>query len=116
MNNQNELEWLKDILSSINEFPDFCSNEMIDVNHVSTLGDTPLHVASVWGDVKIVDLLIKNGARLDAKGEEGNTPLHEAVSQGHHEIVQFLLKAGCSTTIKNDGNLTAQQLADLLRL
>src|SRR3954464_14669843 len=39
-------------------------------------GDTPLHFASVWGDLGAVELLLEGGADPDAAGDLGCTPLY----------------------------------------
>ena len=56
-----------------------------DEKYVNTmyLGLYPLHYA-VLNNPKIVDLLIKSGARLGVKGVRGNTPLHYLVRLSPH--------------------------------
>jgi ankyrin repeat protein len=48
-----------------------------DVNHVDKKGMTPLlYAASIdFGNSAIIDLLVKSGARLDARTAEGLTAL-----------------------------------------
>lgn len=43
--------------------------------------NTPLHLAAYQGHLQIVELLIKNGAKLNAKDDEGDTALANAVLQ-----------------------------------
>ena len=53
----------------------------------------PIHEASNYGFADIVDLLIKNGAKVnDSIGPI--TPLHDASQNGHFDVVKLLLKAG----------------------
>lgn len=55
-------------------------------------GSTALHVACANGCVKIVDLLLRNNARVDVKDKYGSTPLD--VAQAKHETyIIHLLKA-----------------------
>ena len=37
-------------------------------------GDTPLHVASAWGNLKAVALLLSADAAVDSRGDMGVTP------------------------------------------
>nr|XP_014344937.1 PREDICTED: BRCA1-associated RING domain protein 1 isoform X2 [Latimeria chalumnae] len=55
-------------------------------------GETPLHIASIKGDVAAVEDLLKNGVDPNIKDNAGWTPLHEACNHGHVQIVELLLK------------------------
>lgn len=55
-------------------------------------GRTALHIAAYQGHTKIVEILIKNGAFINASDDDGITPLHLASLNGHTEIVEMLLK------------------------
>ncbi|XP_043549275.1 BRCA1-associated RING domain protein 1 isoform X1 [Chiloscyllium plagiosum] len=57
-------------------------------------GETPLHIASIKGDIAAVEQLLENGANPNIKDNAGWTPLHEACNHGHLEIVERLLKFG----------------------
>jgi ankyrin repeat protein len=54
-------------------------------------GITPLHHAARDGHKETVELLIANGADVNAKMKEGTTPLHFAASKGHKEIDELLI-------------------------
>ncbi len=56
------------------------------------LCQTPLHLAVLVGDHKIVRLLVARGARLDVRDRHGNTPLHLACQRGDLECVMALTK------------------------
>eukprot|EP01053_Blabericola_migrator_P000621 Blabericola_migrator_1__620@NODE_1153_length_5262_cov_26_285467_g786_i0_p3_GENE_NODE_1153_length_5262_cov_26_285467_g786_i0NODE_1153_length_5262_cov_26_285467_g786_i0_p3_ORF_typecomplete_len205_score37_52Ank_4/PF13637_6/7_6e08Ank_4/PF13637_6/1_6e14Ank_4/PF13637_6/4e05Ank_2/PF12796_7/2e10Ank_2/PF12796_7/8e14Ank_5/PF13857_6/5_1e08Ank_5/PF13857_6/9_5e06Ank_5/PF13857_6/3_5e06Ank_3/PF13606_6/1_5e03Ank_3/PF13606_6/1_1e08Ank_3/PF13606_6/3_1e06Ank_3/PF13606_6/0_00021Ank_3/PF13606_6/1_5e03Ank/PF00023_30/ len=57
-------------------------------------GWTPFHLACAHGNLKIVNTLIKAGARFELPVEStGNTGLHIAASKGHVEICKALLNA-----------------------
>jgi ankyrin repeat protein len=50
-----------------------------------------------------VELLIANGADVNAKGGDvGLTPLHCAVGNGHKEIAERLIAAGADVNAKDD--------------
>ena len=60
-----------------------------DVNLISDgIEKTALHDAALEGHKEIVELLIDNGANVNAKNTIGETPLHQAVSR---EVVELLI-------------------------
>lgn len=70
-------------------------------------GSTALHVACANGCIKIVDLLLRNGAAVDVRDKYGSTPMDLAVAKHHTDIVKLLqrlrgrrsLDASTTTTI-----------------
>lgn len=52
---------------------------------------TPLHVASKWGKLQMVEFLIDKGACIDSKTRDGLTPLHCAARSGHDQVVDILV-------------------------
>lgn len=67
-------------------------------------GRTLLHAAAEGQD-KTVRLLLKKGAPVDAKQQNGETPLFLAVGFNYDEVVKVLLAAGADPNSKNkDGN------------
>ena len=66
---------------------------------------TPLHIAARSGHFESVQLLLENGAQINALDYEQNTPLHLAAKLGYHEIVEILLKYGARKDLKNEANL-----------
>jgi len=85
-------------------------------------GSTPLHDAAFSDLKEVTELLIANGADVNAKAEEGWTPLHDAARGGHKEIAELLIAKGADLNAKdNDGEtpvdyaIRKEELADLLR-
>lgn len=75
------------------------------INPRADEGWTPLHIASHNGHSKIVDLLIKNRADVDAKDYRHITPMHAASWNGHDLVVEQLCNAGANVdaeTIETD--------------
>ncbi|NXF38146.1 ASB10 protein, partial [Nyctibius bracteatus] len=66
--------------------------------------DTALHVAARHGLAEHVQLLLRYGAELEAKNEEGQTPLNAACAQPHqpqdmdryYRVCQLLVESGAS--------------------
>ncbi|KAK5648343.1 hypothetical protein RI129_003235 [Pyrocoelia pectoralis] len=53
-------------------------------------GLTPLHIASAWGRLNIVELLVHFGANYDIKDNNYQTPLNYAVEHKHSHVAKFL--------------------------
>jgi len=64
---------------------------------------SPLHYACKFGNIKIIQYLVENGAELDTIDKYGRTPLCFAAENGHINIVKYLLKLGAQ--IRFDGFL-----------
>ncbi|GLD97358.1 hypothetical protein PINS_up006042 [Pythium insidiosum] len=67
-----------------------------DVNARDPLmnGWTALHRAISRGHSDVVQLLIDEGADLNARDDMGETPLHQALTKGYVDIVLALIRAG----------------------
>ena len=74
-----------------------------DVNARDDYGRTPLHDAAIrfWNSQKYIELLIDNGADVNAMRGGGGTPLSYAASWGHEEIVELLIANGADVNVKD---------------
>ena len=54
-------------------------------------GETPLHVAALWGHKSVAEYLLMHRADVNAKNNYGVTPLHEAAGNGHVAVAELLL-------------------------
>lgn len=80
----------------------------------TALRTTPLHTACSLGLEREVELLLKNGAQVNAKDHMGRTPLHNAVqTHGFNtpQMAQNLLNAGADPTMPDNQGVTAYDLA-----
>lgn len=74
------------------------------LHHPDTEGATPLHYASLNGDVESVRFLLGQNSKM-LKDNNGETPLHLACLNGHHAVVSLLLKAGADVnSVSEEGN------------
>lgn len=105
---------LRILLDLILDLPEFEGIDLNGVDVLSRLNNTPLHIASIWGDVDAIKLLVEAGANINAQGEHGYTPLHEYIEQGHYNAAKTLILLGASMEIANNDGLTPAQLAALL--
>ena len=67
-----------------------------------TRGGTALRKASTFGHLGVVETLLKNGARVDIRDNEGKTPLMWAVFFRRYFVVQMLIEAGADVNAKNN--------------
>ena len=66
--------------------------------------------ASQEGHVEIVELLLQNGADVNARNKyNGKTALMQASKNGHYTTVQLLLKAGSDTNACDIEGSTAEE-------
>ena len=62
-----------------------------DINTQNRDGETPLYVASKYGDLSIVEVLTsRKECNFNIPDYQGNTPLHIVCTYGHHFIIGFL--------------------------
>jgi ankyrin repeat protein len=71
----------------------------------------PLHSAVASGNVALVELLLRYGAKADPEEFLGATPLHSAAAGGNRKMVQKLLAAGADRNRKTNDGKTAADLA-----
>lgn len=54
-------------------------------------GRVPLHYAAEGGHLRMIKLLIEQGAKIDSRGDSGVMPLHVAALRGHTHVMKYLL-------------------------
>ena len=74
---------------------------------------TPLHSAAAVSQYEIAQLLLQNGAKINAVQMNGVTPLHSAANNGNVEMVKLFLENGADKNLRmKDGKLAV----DLARI
>ena len=76
------------------------------LNKANGDGQPPLLLAALAEDVKIMEVLIKAGANVDAQERLGETSLHLAARDDLPNVVEVLIKAGARLDITNRDGVT----------
>lgn len=66
-----------------------------DINARDNFKWTPLHHACHSGQEDLVQLLLENGAEMDAQTINGGTPLMRAIESSREAVVELLISKGC---------------------
>ncbi|KAI7377440.1 hypothetical protein KC328_g14421 [Hortaea werneckii] len=82
-----------------------------DVNKLWINDDNPLHAASSRGHEKIVEILLAEGADVNAQGGYYNNALHAASDRGFDGVVSMLLAHGANVDAQGDRHGTALHAA-----
>ena len=86
----------------------------LDVNSQNPQsGDPLLFIASLMGHTDIIEFLLKKGADVNVRKNDGNTPLHAAAFLGRAEAVKLLLKHGADANARNNDGGSAMNNATL---
>ncbi|KAM8824002.1 caskin-1 isoform 7-T7 [Synchiropus picturatus] len=78
------------------------SAKKVNVNFQDTDGFSPLHHASLNGNLELINLLLESQAAVDIRDQKGMRPLHYAAWQGKAEPMKMLLKSGSSVNGQSD--------------
>ena len=76
--------------------------DQVEVNARGEDGDSPLHIACLYGQAAVVEECIRRGADVNVRDEDDSTPLHDAAAGGFEAIVAQLLLKGASTSAKDN--------------
>ena len=80
------------------------NNKKNFVNKSGECGLTPLHISAMIRNQDVVQLILDNGANLEACDAGGKTPLHRAAQCGNTSTLRCLIKNGGNIfTTDNDG-------------
>ena len=92
-----------------------------DIDIQNYKGKTGLHYAAKAGFLNVINLLIENGATVDAIDNDGETPLFEAIrstiknGEKQRAALEALLVKGADPNVKNRKGQTPLQVATRMR-
>ncbi|XP_030638713.1 protein phosphatase 1 regulatory subunit 27b [Chanos chanos] len=89
----------------------FIRTNRVKLDTIYHSGMAAIHEAVLTGNLECVKLLVKYGADIHQRDEEGWTPLHMACSDGFPEIARYLLSLGASVDAENE---CGEKPADLI--
>uniref|UniRef100_A0A4W6BPS6 Protein phosphatase 1 regulatory subunit 27 n=1 Tax=Lates calcarifer TaxID=8187 RepID=A0A4W6BPS6_LATCA len=90
----------------------FMRARKVRVDTIFHSGMAALHEAVLTGNLDVVKLLVKYGADVHQRDEDGWTPLHMACSDGYPEIARYLLSMGANTEAENESGEKPVDLID----
>ncbi|EDV26079.1 Myotrophin [Trichoplax sp. H2] len=76
------------------------SSQNIDVNGQLQSGRMPLHYAADYGQAKVMDYLLDQGANINQLDKHGISPLLAAIWEGHTNCVKLLIDRGADKNAK----------------
>lgn len=87
----------------------FLSDEKFNLNRHDEKGLTPLLLGIMAGSIKVVKVLINQGAdvNLPANDRYKSSPLQTAALHGHTDMVELLISKGADINYKAMGDMTA---------
>ena len=65
------------------------------------------------GHLEVVNYLLDNGSKIDAKSRSGRTPLYCAAFNGHFEVVKCLIENGAEAEAKSKCGRTPIHAAEM---
>ena len=77
-----------------------------NVNEDDDYSRRPLQLASIWGELKSLEILLHDTELIDDDDNFGNTSLHFAASYGHVKCVDLLINKGADICRTNKAGRT----------
>lgn len=75
-------------------------------------GNTCVHLATLAGNMEVLQLAVDHGADLNIENERSGTALHVAASVGMLESIRKLLRLGADPCARNKNGKTAAEIAE----
>lgn len=83
----------------------------VNIRSNNSLNNNPLHAAAASRHTAACELLLQNGADINAQQHGGYTALHATAQHGDEELAQILLARGADKGITLDNGQTALDIA-----
>ncbi|XP_078580802.1 uncharacterized protein LOC144864513 [Branchiostoma floridae x Branchiostoma japonicum] len=101
-------------IASRNPVPEKATYPLNLVTSEGPCGATPLHIAVTYGDeahLEAADILIDNGANVNARDKNWDTPLHQATYHGNNKAARLLVQGGAGLDNQNKKGKLPEDLA-----
>ncbi|XP_070598882.1 death-associated protein kinase 1 [Erythrolamprus reginae] len=82
-----------------------------DVNQPNKHGTPPFLIASGCGNIQMLQLFLKRGARVDVQDKAGSNAIYWASRHGHIETLKFLHTSKCPLDVRDKSGETALHVA-----
>ncbi|KAK7952734.1 uncharacterized protein PG986_008462 [Apiospora aurea] len=89
----------------------YCATERLDFRSLERSGKSPLLFAADRGHRKVAQILIDNGADINAPNSVGDTPLHIALKGGDIDMARLLIKQGANINAPDRGGRAPLHIA-----
>jgi ankyrin repeat protein len=86
------------------------TSPIIDLDYQDKNGNTYLHLAVMFQQKEIMNLLIEKGISINRQNKKGNTALHIAYIVNNKQIIKVLIDNGIDKNILNQENKLAEDL------
>lgn len=73
-------------------------------------GWLPIHYAARWGDLKMLNILIKSGANINGLTNSKESALHKCARWDRKEAAIILLELGANPIIRNSDGIKASDM------
>lgn len=84
-----------------------------DVNAKDHGGFAPLHSHALhFGSIRVAEMLLDAGARIDEVGGDGDTALFNAAATGNSDLALLLIGRGANAAIAGENGLAPIQMAE----
>jgi len=90
----------------------FMRSRRVSLDTIYNSGRGAIHEAVLSGNLECVKLLLRYGADIHQRDEEGWTPLHMACSDGFPDIARYLLSLGADHELENESGQKPVDLID----
>ncbi|MBR1545014.1 MAG: ankyrin repeat domain-containing protein [Alphaproteobacteria bacterium] len=103
----------------------YANGSIKNLNTIDAFGWTFLHYAAVRNNSEAIDFLVKHGANMEIKTNDGQTPLYLATIMENIDAVQTLVNLGANIDTRDDSgdhllyivkHKHNQKLAEVLKL
>ena len=82
------------------------NNNSHEPNPSDVHGITPILLATLYGHLSIVQLLMTSTTNPNAPDNFGLTPIHYAARKGHHKVVRLLMTSTTNPNAPNNNGYT----------